>query len=75
MRTSEHSSGLIGSHDRHAEQVYLVTHGDRGAPELEEVSTSWRRCADDYGVDSTASEAPNILTGTRSKTIVGRLRM
>ena len=55
---------------RHAEHVFLVAQGDpplvaQGDPSagvVEEVSTSWRRSANEHGVNPDSSEAPRILT-------------
>jgi AraC-like DNA-binding protein len=47
---------------RHAEQVYSVAEGGIAAPDIEEVSTSWRRSARTYGVNPADSAAPHILT-------------
>src|SRR5713101_148266 len=47
---------------QHAEQVYLVAQGDAPAASIEEVSTSWQRCANEYGVNPLQNEAPRILT-------------
>ena len=47
---------------QHAEHVYLVAQGNTSVGGIEEVSTSWRRSATEYGVDPDSSEAPRILT-------------
>jgi hypothetical protein len=46
---------------QHAEHIYLVAQGDTPAAGLEEVSTSWQRCANEYGVNPLRNEAPRIL--------------
>jgi AraC-like DNA-binding protein len=47
---------------RHAQQVYWVTQGEAPAGRIEEVSSSWQRSANEFGVDPESSEAPRILT-------------
>jgi transcriptional regulator of acetoin/glycerol metabolism len=46
----------------HTEHVHLVVQGDISAGGIEEVSTSWRRSANEHGVNPDSSEAPRILT-------------
>lgn len=52
---------------QHAEEVYSVAEGASPPPAIEEVSTSWQRCAREYGVDPVASEPPCILTSPELK--------
>ncbi|MDY0885919.1 helix-turn-helix domain-containing protein [Dongia soli] len=47
---------------RHTYDVYSVIAGGLAPPNIEEVSTSWRRSACQYGINPDKSEAPNILT-------------
>jgi len=47
---------------RHAEHVFLVAQGNPPAAGIEEVSTSWRRSANEHGVNPDSGEAPRILT-------------
>jgi AraC-like DNA-binding protein len=47
---------------QHAEHVYLVAQGEAAEPEIDQVSTSWRRSANQYHVDPDSREAPRILT-------------
>jgi AraC-like DNA-binding protein len=47
---------------RHTEQVSLVAQGRTPEPVIEEVSPSWRRSANQHGVDPDSGEAPRILT-------------
>jgi AraC-like DNA-binding protein len=47
---------------RHTEHVFLVAQGGSLAGPTEEVSTSWRRSANQYQVNPDGSEAPRILT-------------
>jgi transcriptional regulator of acetoin/glycerol metabolism/AraC-like DNA-binding protein len=54
---------------QHAEHVYLVAEGATPAPGIEEVSTSWQRCARKHGVDPAASDAPRILTSEELKDV------
>ena len=52
---------------QHAKHVYLVAQGDTPAGGIEEVSTSWRRSATEYGVDPDSREAPRILMSQELK--------
>jgi len=47
---------------QHAEHIYQVAQGDTPAAGIEEVATSWQRCANEYGVNPLQNEAPRILT-------------
>jgi AraC-like DNA-binding protein len=47
---------------QHAEHIYQVAQGDTPAVGIEEVATSWQRCANEYGVNPLQNEAPRILT-------------
>jgi AraC-like DNA-binding protein len=47
---------------QHAAQVYLVAEGGTPTPGTEKVQASWRRCANTYGVNPAATDAPRILT-------------
>jgi len=51
----------------HAEHVFLVAQGDTPAGVVEEVSTSWRRSANEHGVNPDSREAPRILTSHEIK--------
>jgi AraC-like DNA-binding protein len=54
---------------RHAEGVYLVAEGDTRIPGTDEVSTSWERSANNYGVNPDSSEAPRILSSYELKEV------
>jgi transcriptional regulator of acetoin/glycerol metabolism len=47
---------------RHAEHVFLVAQGDPSAGIVEEISTSWRRSANEHGLNPDNSDAPRIVT-------------
>src|SRR5689334_17858760 len=47
---------------RHADRVDLVAQGHTPVGLVEEVSTSWQRSANRYGVNPDSSETPRILT-------------
>jgi transcriptional regulator of acetoin/glycerol metabolism len=51
----------------HTEHVHLVTQGGFLSGGVEEVSTSWRRSANDYGVNPDSTETPRILTSYELK--------
>jgi AraC-like DNA-binding protein len=67
MRILEPSADLIDAPQQHAEHVYFIAHGGTPAPGLDEVSTSWLRCVNQYGVDPVTTEAPRILTAHEFK--------
>jgi AraC-like DNA-binding protein len=46
----------------HGEHVHLVAQDHTGDPSVEEVSTSWQRSANEFGVDPDRRDAPQILT-------------
>jgi AraC-like DNA-binding protein len=52
---------------QHAEFVYSVAEGAAPAPDIEPLSTSWRRSATRYGVDPSDGDAPRILTSGELK--------
>src|SRR5215472_4055772 len=47
---------------RHAQHVYWVTQAEVPAGRIEEVSSSWQRSANEFGVDPGSNEAPRVLT-------------
>ena len=47
---------------RHAELVFSVAEGATPAPEIERVSGSWQRSANEFGVDPVDARAPRIVT-------------
>jgi AraC-like DNA-binding protein len=62
MRLSERSSSSLDTLARHAEHVYSVAEGTTALPGIEEISSSWQRSANKYGVDPLDGRAPRILT-------------
>ena len=48
--------------DNHGEQVNSVAEGKTPGPGVEEVSDSWRRSANQFGIDPISNDAPRILT-------------
>src|SRR3984893_7960877 len=58
----ERSASLIRTAAQHAERVYSVAEEAAPAPEIEEVSSSWQRSTNRYGVDPLDSRSPRILT-------------
>src|SRR5258708_29427703 len=61
------SAGLVDAPAQHADHVYLVAQGGTPAPGIDEVSTSWQRCVNQYGVNPISAEAPHILTSHEFK--------
>lgn len=55
------SAGLISAATQHDEHVYSVAEGATPAPGIEELSISWQRSAQSYGVDPANRAAPRIL--------------
>jgi transcriptional regulator of acetoin/glycerol metabolism/AraC-like DNA-binding protein len=62
MRRSDRSTSLIRAAGQHAERVYSVAEGSEPASGLEELSISWQRSANRYGVDPVDSHSPRVLT-------------
>jgi transcriptional regulator of acetoin/glycerol metabolism len=62
MATSERSASLLETPAGHAEHVYSIAEGTMPPSGIEDVSTSWQRSANKYGVDPADSRAPRILT-------------
>src|ERR1700730_3949225 len=67
MGRSERQVNSPGSFAQHAELVYSVAEGATPAPDVEQLSTSWRRSATRYGVDPADGNAPRILTSGELK--------
>jgi AraC-like DNA-binding protein len=67
MGRSERPVSSIRTFAQHAELVYSVAEGATPAPEIEPLSTSWRRSATSYGVDPADGHAPRILTSGELK--------
>jgi AraC-like DNA-binding protein len=57
----------------HVDQVYAVAEGARPPPAITEVSSSWQRSANNYGVDPVDGRAPRILTPRELKDSRGLL--
>ena len=60
--TGKSSASSLDTFAGHAEHVYSVAGGATPPPAVEEVSSSWQRSANKYGVDPVDSKAPRILT-------------
>ena len=58
---------------QHAQQLSLVVQGRAAEPAVEEVSPSWRRSADQHGVDPENRETPRILTSHEVREVRGPL--
>jgi transcriptional regulator of acetoin/glycerol metabolism len=59
--TGERSAGSPNAFARHAEHAFSVAEGATPPPAIVEVSTSWQRSANEYGVDPVDRRAPRIL--------------
>jgi transcriptional regulator of acetoin/glycerol metabolism len=73
MKDSEHFTGSLHMGAGHADHVYSVAKGATPPPGIEEISSSWQRSANEYGVDPDDSKAPRILTPGELKNIRGPL--
>ena len=62
MGSAAHRASAITTPVQHAEHTYQVAQGDTPAMGIEEVATSWQRCANEYGVNPLQNDAPRILT-------------
>ena len=60
--TGKSSAGSLDAFAGHAEHVYSVAGGATPPPAVVEVSSSWQRSANKYGVDPVDSRVPRILT-------------
>jgi transcriptional regulator of acetoin/glycerol metabolism/AraC-like DNA-binding protein len=67
MGRSELPASLIRTAAQHAQSVYSIVEGATPAPDMEELSSSWQRCATRHGVDPVESQAPRILTSRELK--------
>jgi transcriptional regulator of acetoin/glycerol metabolism len=67
MASAKHRASLIGTAPKHADRVYAIAEGAEAAPDIEELSTSWQRSANSYGVDPADNKAPRILTSGEVK--------
>jgi len=54
---------------QHADLVCSVAEGATPAPEIEPVSSSWQRSANEFGVDPVGDRAPRILTSGELKNL------
>src|SRR5215471_1302943 len=61
MATPAHAVRSIDTPARHAEGVYLAAQRNTSVGGADEVSTSWKRSANNHGVNPDSSEAPRIL--------------
>ena len=60
MGSAAHRASAIAMPAQHAEHIYQVAQGDTPAVGIEEVATSWQRCANEYGVNPLQNEAPRF---------------
>ena len=67
MASSERFKSSLYGVSGHADQVHLVISGGPEAPAIEEISSSWQRSANKYGVDPADDRAPRILTSGELK--------
>src|SRR5262249_2309293 len=67
MATPAHAVRSIDTPARHAEGVYLVAQRNTSVGGADEVSKSWRRSANNHGVNPDSSEAPRILMSQELK--------
>jgi AraC-like DNA-binding protein len=67
MGILDRSASALTTVARHVEHVYSVAEGAASPPGIEEVSSSWQRSANKYGVDPVDSRAPRILTPAELK--------
>jgi AraC-like DNA-binding protein len=67
MERSERRVSPMRTFAQHAELAYSVAEGATAAPDIEPLSTSWRRSATSYGVDPADGNAPRIVTSAELK--------
>jgi transcriptional regulator of acetoin/glycerol metabolism/AraC-like DNA-binding protein len=58
----ERPASVIRTAVQHGERIYSVAEEAAPAPEIEELSSSWQRSTNRYGVDPFDSRSPRILT-------------
>ena len=51
------------------DRVYSVVNNQTAIGGIEEVSTSWRRCLSEHGVDPSSNKSPRILTDYELKVV------
>ena len=73
MKDSQHLAGSLDVVAGHADHVYSVAGGATPPPGIEEISSSWQRSANKYGVDPDDGKAPRILTPGELKNFRGPL--
>ena len=59
------------AHTSDPDRVYSVVNNQTAIGGIEEVSTSWRRCLSEHGVDPSSNELPRILTDYELKEFRG----
>jgi AraC-like DNA-binding protein len=64
---SNQSDAAVVTPTDHLDRVYAVADGHAVLAPDDEVSRSWQRCLNGYGVDPASPEAPRILTGAELK--------
>src|SRR2546423_12116730 len=63
MARLERPASLVRTAAQHAERVHSVVAEEAASvPEIEELSSSWQRSTNRYGVDPLDSRSPRILT-------------
>lgn len=67
MSIPKHSASSIAADGRYTQHIGSVTREAACAPDLAELSASWRRSAVDYSVDPIRNEPPRILTSHEIK--------
>jgi transcriptional regulator of acetoin/glycerol metabolism/DNA-binding CsgD family transcriptional regulator len=55
----------------HPDRVYSVVENRDATISVDEISTSWRRCLSEHGIDPGGHEAPQILTAQELRVIRG----
>src|SRR5262245_54318592 len=70
---SKRSAGSFDTVAGHARHVHSIAEGAMPPPGIEEVSSSWQRSANKYGVDPVDSTAPRVLTPGELKDFRGPL--
>jgi DNA-binding CsgD family transcriptional regulator len=55
--------------EAHADGVYSAVENEHPVAGIQEVSTSWRRCLSEYGIDPGGRAAPQILTASELREI------
>jgi Helix-turn-helix domain/GAF domain len=59
-----HPEATVAKTPDHIDRIYAIAEGRSAPAAYDEVSTSWQRSVNEYGIDPSSREQPRILAGT-----------